>query len=615
MKNLTKTTSKSPISPKIAIYSRKSKFTGKGESIENQIELCKMYIATHFPEFSEKDILIFEDEGYSGGNLQRPKFKEMMALVDRKEIAYIVCYRLDRISRNIGDFASLIEELNALGTGFISIKEQFDTSSPMGRAMMYIASVFSQLERETIAERIRDNMRELAKTGRWLGGTTPTGYKSEPVEKITIDGKAKKAFKLVQIPEEIEIIRIIYAKFLELNSLTKTETYLIQNNYKTKNGVDFSRFSIRKILENPVYLIADKSAYEYFTKNGVELFSDEHEFDGTKAIMAYNKTIQKTGKSHELREMSDWIIAVGSHEGVVSGSDFAKVQSMLAQNKDKSYRKPRSHVALLSGVIYCADCGSYMRPKLSSRTNANGDLIYSYLCSMKERSRMKNCKMKNPNGNNLDKLVADEIKKLSTDSSTFLSELETARESVIKNSKSTESELERLTKLKVETENDIAKLMKLLVKVEGTDSESHLLKELSELTANLESISTGISELENISTTNAMTDMEFDLLKDLLKNFARTFDDMNIEQKRMAIKAFVKKVVWDGEHVHVYLFGSGDNESVGVSEDDVELPPIENDKSEPVSLEGKGRGDGIEIPSAEGSPCGSKKKPQGEHRK
>ncbi len=105
----------------------------------------------------------------------------------------MVCYRLDRISRNIGDFANLIEELNELHISFISIKEQFDTSSPMGRAMMYIASVFSQLERETIAERIRDNMLELSKSGRWLGGNTPTGYTSESVSSVTIDGKVKKS--------------------------------------------------------------------------------------------------------------------------------------------------------------------------------------------------------------------------------------------------------------------------------------------------------------------------------------------------------------------------------------------------------------------------------------
>ena len=121
------------------------------------------------------------DEGFSGGNLDRPKFKEMMEATRKSHIDGIVVYRLDRISRNIGDFANLIQDLGDRGIEFISISEQFNTNSPIGRAMMYIASIFSQLERETIAERIRDNMHELAKTDRWLGGVTPTGYESEGV--------------------------------------------------------------------------------------------------------------------------------------------------------------------------------------------------------------------------------------------------------------------------------------------------------------------------------------------------------------------------------------------------------------------------------------------------
>ena len=146
------------------IYSRKSKFTGKGESIENQIELCRQYIAMHFGEEAAENVLVYEDEGFSGGNLERPQFKKMMKDSQKIAFAAIVVYRLDRISRNIGDFAKLIEDLGDRHIDFISIREQFDTSSPMGRAMMYIASVFSQLERETIAERIRDNMHELSKT-------------------------------------------------------------------------------------------------------------------------------------------------------------------------------------------------------------------------------------------------------------------------------------------------------------------------------------------------------------------------------------------------------------------------------------------------------------------
>ena len=152
---------------KIAIYSRKSKFTGKGESIGNQIELCKDYVRNMFGERYVELCEVFEDEGFSGGNLKRPAFQRMMADVRKRKFKAIVVYRLDRISRNISDFTGLIDELTKQDVSFVSIREQFDTSTPMGRAMMFIISVFSQLERETIAERIRDNMHELAKTGRW----------------------------------------------------------------------------------------------------------------------------------------------------------------------------------------------------------------------------------------------------------------------------------------------------------------------------------------------------------------------------------------------------------------------------------------------------------------
>ena len=159
---------------RIAIYSRKSKYTDKGDSVGNQIELAKEYIKRNYPEdIYDVEIVIYEDEGFSGGSLDRPRFKDF--LEDERKYPYdiLICYRLDRISRNIADFSSLMNELNELETSFISIKEQFDTKTPMGRAMMFISSVFAQLEREVIAERIRDNLFELSKTGTWLGGEAP----------------------------------------------------------------------------------------------------------------------------------------------------------------------------------------------------------------------------------------------------------------------------------------------------------------------------------------------------------------------------------------------------------------------------------------------------------
>ncbi len=565
---------------KIAIYSRKSKFTGKGESVENQIELCKNYINNHFPEITDENILTFEDEGFSGGHLVRPEFRKMMELVKQKKISYIVCYRLDRISRNLGDFAGLINELNNLDTGFISIKEQFDPSTSMGRAMMFVASVFSQLERETIAERIRDNMYELAKTGRWLGGTTPIGYKSEQVEKITVDGKKRTAFKLVQIAEEIAIVKLIYSKFIETNSLTQTETYLLQNNYKSKKGKNFSRHGIRFILKNPVYMIADKTAYNYFADEQIEIFAEETEFNAANAIMAYNKTAQKQGKAHEIQDMCDWIIAVGKHEGIIDGKTWVQIQKNLDVNKSKSYRKARSHVALLSGLLRCGDCGEFMRPKMGRQIAESGERKYSYLCSLKERSRSQNCNMKNPYGNDLDKLVCDTVKNLSADPKVFFSELASAQKQLLGNKTDANRELKRLEKLKKENETAITNLTKSLINAAGTSAEQHILKEIEKYDAELKRTNDTIVQITNSTVDSIITNNEFELLKDMLSNFAQTYDDMTIEQKRAAIRVVVKKVVWDGKNAHIYLFGHSDDDfdPPKLHESGIEEPLCENSK-------------------------------------
>ncbi|MGN1043615.1 MAG: recombinase family protein [Acutalibacteraceae bacterium] len=555
------------------IYSRKSKYTGKGESIENQVEMCKEYLYSHIKNIDEKDIVVYEDEGFSAKNLERPMFKKMMSDSKEQKVDYIVCYRLDRISRNVSDFSSLITDLNNRNISFVSIKEQFDTSTPMGRAMMYIASVFAQLERETIAERIRDNMLMLAKTGRWLGGTAPTGYKSEKIQQVLDGKKSKQMFKLKLIPDEVKLIKFIFKKFIETNSLTKVETYLIQNNIKTKNGKTFTRFTIKNILENPVYMVADENAFKFFLNNGVE-FSDENDikskFDGKYGIMAYNKTLQKDGKAAKTRNIKDWIISVGKHEGLISSSDWITVQEQLAQNSSKSYRKPKSNVALLSGLLFCGNCGDYMRPKLSKRKNASGEYIYSYLCELKEKSRCHNCQMKNPNGNTLDKAVCEEIKKLTMDNSEFLKEINKAKKEISMQSENYEEEISKISKSLSKIENEISSLIKALTNASDTPAQKYITENINNLDTEKNKLLQRKAEIEGLLKSQDLSQIDFDNLKNTALSFSKGFDKMDIEQKREALRTLVDKIVWDGEKVHIYLFGSNGDKSTSSTTDILE---------------------------------------------
>ena len=553
-----------------AIYSRKSKFTGKGESIENQIEMCQQYISRSFGQEQADSALVYEDEGFSGGSTKRPNFQRMMKDVHSGKIQTIVCYRLDRLTRNTKDCFEFVEELEHYGATFISIKENFDLTTPTGRLMFTFVAALAQMERETIADRIRDNLQELAKTGRWLGGNTPLGYESEGTEYCKVDGKKRKTFHLKLIPEEAQLVQMIFAKFLEVKSLTKLETYLLNQDYKTRQGKPFSRFAIRELIMNPVYAKADGAMYQYLIENGVCPFSDQTAFDSTHGIMAYNRTEQTKGSTTRKKPMEEWVVSVGEHEGIVSGEDWIAVQGLLDENRSKSYRwrAGQTNEALLSGLLHCS-CGYCMRPKITGRTTADGDRQFRYLCELKEKSRRHKCNNKDINGNHLDRAVCFEIKKLAEDRS----ELTT--------------DLERLRKAQRENQKEINALVNSLAKMAGTPGEQSILDGINERSERNKSIQENIQELEQILQEQNLQSQSFDLLRDMLRSFADTMDDMTVEQKRLALRVIVKDIVWDGEKVHIYLFSDDDP-----SGDDIDLPPPDDGQDDPgvPTCEGSKRG-------------------------
>lgn len=536
----------------IAIYSRKSKFTGKGDSVENQIEMCRSYIKTHFPNCGEKDIHVYEDEGYSAKNLDRPQFKQMIADNEKQKFDYIIVYRLDRISRSVSDFAALIEQLNAQRVGFVCIKEQFDTSTPMGRAMMYIASVFAQLERETIAERVRDNVHLLARGGRWLGGTTPTGFDSEKHEKTDFEDKTRTSYTLKVNPDEIGLVKLIYGKFLELRSMAQVERYFLNNDIFTKNGKNFNLFSIKAILTNPVYCTADINSYRYFEGKGCDLCCTSAEVnDGKNGFTAFNRTdsTDKRGKN----PMNEWLIAVGTHEGVIPSADWIKTQELLEINKPADERKVHNSTCLLSGLIKCK-CGSYMRPKYA-RANSSGERTFVYMCELKEKSKRKKCSIANVSGNTLDELVCTELLNYNKPNANVRTQLESLQKEIDTLDDDYSASIKRLEDLIANKKNEISVLIDKLAKSTSDETDAYINNKVKELDKQIKDLQ---AECEKLLLSNEVKeDLKLDLgtLDEVLEGFKKDFRKLGIMEKRDYIKKCVSKIVWEGEQADIFLVG------------------------------------------------------------
>lgn len=543
-------------SKKHIIYSRKSKYTGKGESVENQVELCKQKLLSKFPEIEpNEDIIILTDEGFTGANTNRPSFQKMMSLILKNQVLSVTCYRLDRISRNVGDFCDLTEELQKYGVNFLSVREDFDTTSPMGKAMLLISSVFAQLERDTIAERIRDNMMELAKTGRWLGGTTPTGYKSQVVQSITIDGKPKKLFKLTEIPKEKNLIILLKDKYKEIKSQTGLETYTIQNNLRTKNDKRFTRWSLVNILSNPVYSCADKESFNYFTQKGALVIGNIEDYDGKYGLMVYNKTNQLIKKGNQDNPITEWIVAIGKHKGFWSGKEYIEIQELLTQGANKRYRQPAVNNALLSGLLRCSHCESFMRPKIYRTNNTDNKVNFSYMCELKDKSRRKLCNHKNINGKAADKKAIEVMEQLSNPKNEFHIALKELASGKLINLDQTSNELVTLSNEKKKNEKDIETLIDRIKSIPA-DVVPDIAKEISKLKKTNQEIENKL-KLLNVNQISIISDSEnAKIVLNIINTYYNKFNELDLLSKRTLTKLLIASAYSDGENLIFNLIGT-----------------------------------------------------------
>ncbi len=544
---------------KIFIYSRKSKWTGRGESVENQLAMCREYIQYNIEGAANAEVTEYEDEGYSGKNTNRPQFQKMMQDIQKGDCDYLVCYKLDRLGRNIADLANLIETLNKLDVSFVSIKERFDTSTPIGKAMLYFAGVLAQMEREQIAERVRDNMIMLARKGRWLGGNTPLGFRAEAEEKVSINGKSKKSFRLVREEEEIQVVQFIFQEYLKNQSLVGIVRYFLSHNIYTKRGKEYAPNTIRDILANPVYCIADQEAYQYFWNLGCQVCMDEEEADGRYGLISYAKTSSSQYKSKD-NAPEKWIIALGKHKGIVPGKDFVKVQKILESNHSKGdgWHKPQNQVALLSGLLYCS-CGHAMRPKYYSakQVTESGERKFSYLCPYKDMTKGEKCAVPNVQGNTLDRLVCEEVLRYTEENSNIRQMLQKVSERIEGTKEDKVSAADLLGQEIQKRKKEIKNLISVLAKSGGDDAfikqVGEEINSLNRECAALEQERKGISE-EGQGMLGDQQQLAF--LMEQLSSFKSLFGSLTVLEKREYLRMILDRVVWDGEQAHIFIYGS-----------------------------------------------------------
>src|SRR6195952_2250046 len=194
-----------------AIYTRKSTEHGLDQefnSLDAQRESCEAYIKSQAFQGWKALPQQYNDPAFSGGNLDRPALKKLLADIESGKVDVIVVYKIDRLTRSLADFAKLVEAFDARSVSFVAVTQQFNTTTSMGRLTLNVLLSFAQFERELSAERVRDKIAASRRKGKWTGGTVPLGY----------DIKNKK---LVPHPTEQKTVRYIFRRYLELKSLQK----------------------------------------------------------------------------------------------------------------------------------------------------------------------------------------------------------------------------------------------------------------------------------------------------------------------------------------------------------------------------------------------------------
>lgn len=423
---------------------------------------------------------IYIDDGYSGSNLERPAIQKLLSEIE--SINVVLVYKLDRLSRSQKDTLHLIEDIFLENNvDFVSISESFDTSSPFGRAIMGIISVFAQLERETIKERSQMGKTERAKAGLFHGGGfAPIGYDYTEGELVINEYEALQ-------------VREVYNLYLSGLGASGIAAVLRKKGYSHKSGTWASTSAVTNVLENSIY----------------------------------------TGKITYKGE-----IYPGRHEAIVSEEVFEKTQRMRSEKKDWNQKVFKSS-SLLTGFLFCGHC----KARYFSRWINERYKYYSCYSRSKPHSHMikdPNCKNKNWRMEILDKIIEEEILKISIDKEYFNKLILSGEEEKNKN----KSKKKIIEKKINELEKQINKLMDLY-QVETIPIEE-ISRRIERLYEEKKELALQVKESSSVKE-NPYTEEAVKILKDL----NMLWNQASIEEKRNLLRSLIKKITLENEKINI----------------------------------------------------------------
>ena len=473
-----------------AIYTRKSTDEGLNmefNSLDAQREAAEAFILSQRHEgwvtLPEK----YDDGGFSGGSMERPALKRLMADIKAGKVDAIIVYKVDRLSRSLLDFARIMEVLDGAACSFVSVTQQFNTTHSMGRLTLNVLLSFAQFEREIISERTRDKMSAARRKGKWVGGSLILGYDLD-----------REARKIVVNPEEANRVRAIFRLYIDKKSVLATAAEINRRGWPRKSWLGKSGQTVGGGLWNKANLL------------------------GLLQNVAYIGRIDYKGEIH-----------AGEQEAIIDEKTWAQVQAILARNvRDRGASTRNHHGALLGGLLVCGSCGCAMSHSFTQKDNRR---YRYYVCQTAMKRGWGECETRSVPAQEIEDFVLERLAAISHDPEVSADVAKQARQEIA-------SQREALEVERVEIGRTLRKQARSVAEVVGQENASIHFATLQDQIRAGENRATEIGiELAQLGGK----EISGGDVADALARFSQLAEALTIEERARLIELLIERVAFD----------------------------------------------------------------------